>query len=130
MIYVDACLLIYALEHDAVFGPAATAALVSVPPMQLCVSPLVVMECMVKPMREGHLLLQKRYEVALDEFKSLPMTEAVFRQAAELRAHFGLKTPDALHLACALHHGCSALWTNDDRLAKASHGLAMNVLTS
>ena len=35
--------------------------------------------------------------------------------------------PDALRLACAQHQ-CEALWTNDDRLAQASHGLARNVL--
>ncbi|MBP8803259.1 MAG: PIN domain-containing protein [Pseudoxanthomonas sp.] len=49
-------------------------------------------------------------------------------QAAHLRAHFGLKTPDALHLAAAQHHRCQALWTNDERLSKAGHGLAVNVL--
>ena len=48
--------------------------------------------------------------------------------AAMLRARWGLKTPDAVHLACAQHHGCDALWTNDDRLARASHGMASDVL--
>jgi predicted nucleic acid-binding protein len=52
----------------------------------------------------------------------------MYLQAAQLRARFGLKTPDALHLACAQHHGCDALWTNDGRLAQASHGLAQNIL--
>ncbi len=58
----------------------------------------------------------------------LDMPEIVYLQAAEIRARFGLKTPDALHLACAQHHRCDALWTNDDRLARASHGLARNIL--
>jgi uncharacterized protein len=61
-------------------------------------------------------------------FASLPMPEPVYLQAAELRARFGMKTPDALHLACAQYHRCDALWTNDDRLAQASFGLARNVL--
>ena len=39
-----------------------------------------------------------------------------------------LKTPDALHLATALHHGCRELWTNDDRLHKVASSLAINVL--
>lgn len=56
------------------------------------------------------------------------MPESVYLEAAELRARFGLKTPDALHLACAQYHRCGALWTNDDRLTRASHGLARNVL--
>jgi uncharacterized protein len=35
-----------------------------------------------------------------------------------------VKLPDALHLACAQAHGCSALRTNDDRLAAAAPGFA------
>jgi len=56
------------------------------------------------------------------------MPEPVYPQAAMLRARFSLKTPDALHLACAQHHRCTPLWTNDNRLAQASHGLAYNIL--
>ena len=56
------------------------------------------------------------------------MPEPVYPQAAMLRARFSLKTPDALHLACAQHHRCMALWTNDNRLAQASHGLPRNIL--
>src|SRR5258707_98144 len=58
----------------------------------------------------------------------LAMPEPLFLQAAQLRARFSLRTPDALHLSCAQHHRCAALWTNDDRLAQASHGLARNIL--
>ncbi|PJI53413.1 PIN domain nuclease [Methylobacterium radiotolerans] len=53
---------------------------------------------------------------------------AAFVRSAELRADFGLKTPDALHLAAAQLSGCTELWTNDKRLAAASHGLAVDIL--
>lgn len=58
------------------------------------------------------------------------MAEPVYLAAAQLRARFNLRTPGALHLACAQAHGGDALWTNDDRLAAASHGVAVYVLTS
>jgi predicted nucleic acid-binding protein len=45
-----------------------------------------------------------------------------------VRCRFGLKIPDALYLACAQHHRCDALWTNDDRLTRVSNGMARNVL--
>jgi predicted nucleic acid-binding protein len=45
----------------------------------------------------------------------------------ELRPRFALRTSDAPHLSCAQHHGCQALWTNDERLTRASHGLAVKV---
>jgi uncharacterized protein len=67
-------------------------------------------------------------ESALALLQTLPMTQPVSLQAAELRAGFNLKTPDALHLACAQHHGFEALWTNDPRLNTASRGMAQAVL--
>jgi predicted nucleic acid-binding protein len=73
-------------------------------------------------------VLERAYITPFAVFLSLAMPEPVYLQAAQLRARFNLRTPDALHLACAQHHRCAALWTNDDRLAQASHGLARNVL--
>ena len=65
--------------------------------------------------------------------KSLPFDDPrIFDRAAELRAKYRLKTPDALHLACAIHHGCSEFWTNDGRLdeAAAEAGLTVRVFES
>ena len=128
LIYLDACLLIYAIESHPVWFNPVLEALASQPESQFAISPLVIMECLVKPIRLGDTTLQWRYEAGLAQFVQVAMTEAVFLQAAQLRARFNLKTPDALHLACAQHHGCAALWTNDDRLAQAAHGLAHNIL--
>lgn len=128
LIYLDACLLIYAIERDPVFGQRTLAALASKPDETFAISPLTKLECLVKPHKDGDLVLQQYYETALGQLVQLPMTEPIFLQAAQLRARFGLKTPDALHLACAQHHGCEALWTNDERLAVAGHGLAHDML--
>ena len=128
LIYLDACILIYAIEDHPVWAGDVRAALGSAPDARFAVSPLIKMECLVKPLKTGDIAMQRRYEAGLNEFVQLPMTETIFLQAAMLRARFGLKTPDALHLACAQHHGCTELWTNDDRLALAGHGLVRNVL--
>ena len=57
------------------------------------------------------------------------MTVEVFDKAAQLRADFSsLKTPDALHLATALHHNCDECWTNDNRLNSVAPSLVKNVL--
>jgi len=92
------------------------------------VSPLVKCECLVGPIKRGDPVLERVYTELFDRLASLAMPEPVYLQAARLRAHFGLRTPDALHLACAQYHGCDALWTNDDRLTQAAHGLALNIL--
>ena len=128
LIYLDACLLIYAIEEHPVWANDVRAALKNEPDARFAISPLIKMECLVKPLKTGDIAMQRRYEAGLNEFVQLPISETVFLQAAMLRARFGLKTPDALHLACAQHHGCTALWTNDDRLAQAGHGLARNIL--
>ena len=69
-------------------------------------------------------MLEDRYLRAFESMVCLPMNDAVFLRAAALRARFPLRTPYAPHLACAQIHDCSMLLTNDDRLARAGHGLA------
>lgn len=127
LIYLDACLLIYAIEDHPVWADDVRTALKKEPDARFAVSPLIKMECLVKPLKTGDMIMQRRYEAGLNEFVQLPILEPVFLQAAMLRARFGLKTPDALHLACAQHHGCTALWTNDERLTQAVHRLARNI---
>ena len=128
LIYLDTCLLIYAFENHPVRAARVREAMTREQRKRFAISHLITMECLVSPLKTGNFLLQRRYEEGLRSFEPLPLPEPVFLQAAHLRARFGLKTPDALHLACAQHHGCEALWTNDERLAQAAHGLALNVL--
>ena len=128
LIYVDACLLIYALEDHPRFGARVRERFAAAPANGLAISPLVQLQCLVGPMKSGNLVLQQHYEEGLARLVQLPLPAAVFLQAARLRAQFSLKTPDAIHLCAARHHGCSSLWTNDDRLLPAGEGLAVNVL--
>jgi uncharacterized protein len=130
VIYLDACLVIYLTEGHSRWGEAVAFAMAEVADARFGISPLVKCECLVGPIKRGDPVLQRAYTELFDQFLTLAMPEPVYLEAAQLRARFGLKTPDALHLACAQHHRCDALWTNDDRLAQASHGLARNALTS
>ncbi len=79
-------------------------------------------------MRNRNMALLRDDEEGLAQFHQLAMPEPVCLPAAALRARFSLKTPDALHLATAQFHGCDALRTDDDRLAAAACGLAVNML--
>jgi predicted nucleic acid-binding protein len=124
LIYLDSCVLIYLVEHRSKLGDDVRQAMRKAPQALFCVSPLVKLECMVGPIKSADPVLQRAYMNTFENFETLSMPEQVYLQAAQLRARFGLRTSDALHLACAQHHRCEALWTNDNRLAKASHGLA------
>jgi len=129
LIYLDSCLLIYACEAHPLFGPLTLAAMArKQPEEQFAISPLTCMECLVKPLHSGNMGLQRYYESSFACFTWLPLHDEVFDIAAKLRARHGLRTPDALHLACALHHDCQAMWTNGDRLTAAGHGFVSNVL--
>jgi uncharacterized protein len=128
LIYLDACLLIYLTEGHARWGRPVADAIAGAEEARFGVSPLVKCECLVGPIKRGDPVMERAYTELFEVFVSLAMPEPVYLQAAQLRARFTLRTPDALHLACAQHHRCEALWTNDDRLAQASHGLARNVL--
>lgn len=129
LIYLDSCLLIYAIERDPNFGQQIRDALTQETENEFAISPLVKLECLVKPIESANVELQRYYDAAFDTITVLSMPEIVFLQAAQLRARFRIRTPDALHLSCAQHHRCASLWTNDDRLISAAHGLAVNVLT-
>ncbi len=46
------------------------------------------------------------------------LTAAVVDGATQLRAKYGFKSPDALHLASAVDCGAAAFWTGDASLTR------------
>lgn len=127
MIYLDSCIVIYAVEDDSARGQAVRQRLAKAGDEVIAIAPLVMLECLVGPYRSDDLALADHYRRAFDQFRILESGIADHVRAAELRARQGLRTPDALHLATAQLAGCRELWTNDSRLAAASHGLAVDV---
>ncbi|MCT1479041.1 PIN domain-containing protein [Microbacterium sp. p3-SID336] len=115
------------MEDRGARGAAVRRALADVE-VEVTSSALALQECLVRPMRERNAELRDRYLATFDHIETVDLDAAVFVRAAELRADFGLKTPDALHLAAAQVSGCTELWTNDTRLATASHGLAVDII--
>jgi predicted nucleic acid-binding protein len=51
-------------------------------------------------------------------FDRIPVDLAIAERAAELRARYNLKTPDALQVATAIETGCNAFLTSDMRLKR------------
>ncbi|MEO8808807.1 MAG: type II toxin-antitoxin system VapC family toxin [Rhodanobacter sp.] len=128
LIYLDACLLIYLVEQDVVWAKPVAEAMAGAVNAHYAISPLVKMECLVGPARHGDLVRERAFNRLFETVVLLDMPDEVYLQAAQLRGRFGLRTPDALQLACAQHHRCDALWTNDERLHQASYGLAQMIL--
>ena len=79
-------------------------------------SSIAVLEVLVVPYRAGDLALAGRYEALLTRSSGLELIDATLdqlRTAAQLRARFKIKTPDALQLTAAISRGCTSLVTND-----------------
>jgi predicted nucleic acid-binding protein len=80
------------------------------------------LECRVKPLRDADTKLLADYE-AFFTARRLVTAELhadVIEQATELRAKYGFKTPDALHLATAVVAQADVFLTGDAALAKCS----------
>ena len=126
--YLDTCIVIYLIEDAGRLSERTREFLARSSDTLLCVSPLVRLEVIVKPLRDSNTKLVADYEDFLAAQSWLASDDRIFDRAAQLRAGHGLKTPDALHLATALHYGCDEFWTNDDRLRLAAGGMAVDVL--
>lgn len=124
---VDSCIAIYAMEEAGPFGDGIRARLTTTT-NQLVISPLVMLECLVRPLRTENQRLIHRYR---EFFAMLPLIEVgagAYLRAAEVRAAHGLHTPDALHLTAAQRAGCTEFWTNDKRLAVAARDAGIEVV--
>ena len=93
-------------------------------------SELALLETFVGPLKNNDLVLLSRYEQTLKsaDFELTPISEALLREAANLRAQFNLKTPDAIHAATGLHVGCVQFITNDGIFRRVT-GLNVVVLS-
>jgi len=127
VIYLDSCVVTYAVEDRGARGDEVRRRLIESADVVVAISPLVILECLVGPLREENLVLHDHYVRALKQFRMLPLEPDHYVRAAELRARHGIRTPDALHLAAAQLHGCDQLWTNDNRMAAAASGLSVVV---
>lgn len=86
-------------------------------------SVMALTEVLVQPLRVGDDALAQRYEAVLSNsrsFRLAPIDVATARRAADLRARYNLRTPDALHLAASIDSECDAFLTNDDAIKRVT----------
>jgi predicted nucleic acid-binding protein len=118
-IYLDSAPVIYLVEQVAPFWTSVRARL-SASDVVCVSSELTRMECLVKPLRNGDAPLVADFDdfFAAQVSEMAPFTPAVFRRAAEIRARYNFRTPDALHLAAAVEAACDIFLTNDAQLTR------------
>lgn len=82
-------------------------------------SVITLLEVLVYPLRQGNSILAQQYRDILSDEEGLTTIEvspAIAEIAAQLRATYNLRTPDAIQMATAIRQGASFFLTNDSRL--------------
>ncbi len=114
-VMVDTAPFIYVLESHpqfadqfaGLFDAAARRDLV------IALSTITLAEVLTGPFKAGQTALAKRYEKTLSGYRVIPVSAPIAALAAQLRAQYRLKLPDAIQLATALDIGAAAFVTHD-----------------
>jgi predicted nucleic acid-binding protein len=84
-------------------------------------SVITLTEVLSKPIQQNDSTVEAAYRNMLlrsQHFRLISITSAIADRAAQLRAAYNLKTPDALQIATAIDTGCNAFLTNDKGLKR------------
>ena len=123
LVLLDTVSLIYFLESHPIYGSVAEVLFqrVEAGDLRAVMSSLVFAELLVPLYRERQDKTASALKHRLLGFRNLTVrdvTPEVAARAARLRAHFRLRTPDALHIATGIHYGCDGILTNDRELCR------------
>ncbi|MCO5221459.1 MAG: type II toxin-antitoxin system VapC family toxin [Thermomicrobiales bacterium] len=122
---IDTPIFIYHIEQASPHARAASTILRAVADGRFkgVTSVITMLEVTIQPLRRGRPEIADAYEALLGDIPNLTIVDVdatVTRIGAELRAIYGLRTPDALQIAACLAHGAEAFITNDRRLRRVS----------
>jgi predicted nucleic acid-binding protein len=114
-VMVDTAPFIYVLESNpqfadqflGLFEAAAKGDLV------IALSTITLAEVLTGPFKAGQTALAKRYEKSLSHYTVIPVSTPIAALAAQLRAQYRLRLPDAIQIAAALDIGATAFVTHD-----------------
>ena len=117
LIYIDASGLIYSMERVEPYRTLLEPMWQEAQDGNITIvsSPLIVIEALVKPLRDGNTEIESQYRELFgsNAVRLLDASYQVFEDAASIRAETGLKTPDAIHAATAIRAECTLFVTND-----------------
>jgi len=119
LIYLDACVIIDLVEGAPEMQRTLRNAIRN---RNVVSTELARLESRIGALRRAQAEYLETYRLFFESCIMQPLDRVVFDLATDLRVRYGLKTPDAIHLAAAQVSACAELWTNDRRLAGATQG--------
>ena len=130
LVYLDTSIVIYSVEQVPNYYQILEPLWEKVQSEEIRVfsSELILLETLVLPLRTGNQDLLQAYEhLLLSSLQLISISQEILRNAAQLRADYNLKTPDAIHVATALKENCTLLLTNDVQFRRVT-GLSVTIL--
>ncbi len=120
LIALDANIFIYVLERDYQFGPQALAILkaAELGTIDAVTSELVYLETLANSKLQASDVNRINRLLELSGVVFEPIEKPVVLEAARLRRIYGIKTPDAIHIASALGVKATHFVTNDKQLLR------------
>jgi predicted nucleic acid-binding protein len=135
-LFLDANIIIYRVEAVEPFNRQVFTAIQQLlekyPHAGFAVSRLSIMECLTKPLRDKNTADIDRYRAffASAGLQIIEISALVMETATLLRAHHGLRSPDAIQAASAMSiMGPMTFLTGDKQLGKVP-GLNAQLITS
>lgn len=117
-LYIETAPLIYYVEENPTYIARMDAVMEAIEKSSISVfsSVITLTEVLNHPMKLGNKPLVQAYRDILinsARYQLVPINISIAESAANLRASYNLRTPDALHVASALHYRCDVFLTND-----------------
>lgn len=129
---LDTAPLIYFVEENPLYLEITSAFFEAMArgEFEVVTSVVTLLEVLVYPLRRGDTALAQQYRDILFNEEGLATIQVfpdIAEEAAQLRAVYNLRTPDAIQMATAIHERASFFLTNDARLPSLP-GLTVLVL--
>jgi predicted nucleic acid-binding protein len=125
-VFLDTAPLIYYIEGNSLYQKQLNSLFQSndAGKFMFITSSITLLEVLVKPLRDSKMELVNEYKKILTSAQGISIFEIsneIAVKAAQLRAMYNLRTPDALQYATAMEFQADYFLTNDNRLSTLPH---------
>ena len=131
-VFLDTAPLIYFIEGNSNYQPILSRLfdLNDKGSFSFITSSVTLLEVLVKPLRERQTNIAKQYRdipTTAPGIELFDVTSAIAEQAAQLRAKYNLRTPDAIQLATCIEIGADYFLSNDNKLKVVNEATIVTV---
>jgi len=121
LVFIDTAPLIYFIEGSSIYQNLLTQFFLAIDngEFSLISSSITLLEVLVKPIKSNEIDIVESYKNILTKSAGIEIIKInipIAIKAAEIRAKYNLKTPDAIQVATAIENRADYFFTNDEKL--------------